>query len=92
MGPYAPIEQHLLLLSRRAFGIMAALVELLWISLRERRTLAAASTFDIEWNGQSLESVDSVESLNKPRPDQINAETEEMTMSRGALVQVERSK
>ena len=74
------------------FGIMAALVELLWISLRERRTLAAASTFDIEWNGQSLESVDSVESLNKPRPDQINAETEEMTMSRGALVQVERSK
>ena len=73
-----------------AFGIMAALVELLGISLREGRTLAAASTFDIEWNGQSLESVESCESLYKPRLDPINAEIEESVESRRALVQVER--
>lgn len=36
------------------FGILPALAELMWISLRERRTLSQASTLDIEWNGEKL--------------------------------------
>jgi hypothetical protein len=36
------------------FAVAPALLELLLISIRERRTLAEASTFDIEWNGEPL--------------------------------------
>lgn len=35
-------------------GILAALCELSWISLREGCSLAQASTHDIEWNGEPL--------------------------------------
>lgn len=73
------------------FGILAALVELLGISLREGRTLAAASTFDIEWNGQSLESSKSVENEREFRPHQGFAAKAESVESRKSLVQVERS-
>lgn len=73
-----------------SFGILAALVELLWISLREGRTLAAASTFDIEWNGQSLESVEPNEPQDETRQDQSNAEITNSAARHQDLVQVER--
>lgn len=38
-----------------SFAVGPALIELLSICIRERRTLAEASTYDIEWNGESLE-------------------------------------
>lgn len=71
-------------------GILAALVELLWISQRERRTLAAASTFDIEWNGQSLDTGKSAEDLEESRSHQGSAAKTASVESRQSLVQVER--
>ncbi len=72
------------------FGILAALFELLWISLREGRSLAAASTFDIEWNGQSLEPFKSSEPQDETRQDQRNAEITNSVARHQILVQVER--